>query len=147
LSRSEPGLTDEECYEHFVATFGAPETVAQCYEDAAQPSRINRIGIAPNWRICCTRCGRSAPAENAGITRIGARSKHKYVLGWCRDCRRFRWLRLQRDLNRTNLSDALGMNLTGAEFRNSSHKPWRVIFLILLLALLLGVLLPLLLRR
>ena len=134
LRRSEPGLSNEETYQHFLTTFGTPEQVAQSYCDFAETNFNALRGTAPGWRICCTRCGRSAPADQAGITRIGARSIHKYVLGWCRECRRLRWLRLQRDLAQTNLTKGLGMSRTGAELRRLSHKPWLTLATILVLA-------------
>ena len=74
LRQSEPGIGEQEAYEHFLATFGDPDRVAQQYEDEAGPVLWKRNGHAPNWRICCTKCGRSAPAAKAGITRVAARS-------------------------------------------------------------------------
>ena len=67
LQESEPGIKETEVYDHFVDVFGSPEQVADSYESAdARPSKIP--GYAPGWRICCTKCGRSAPAAKAGIT-------------------------------------------------------------------------------
>lgn len=113
-------------YQQFVESFGSPERVAAEWERTEGTPRSRRSGIAPGWRICCTRCGRSAPADKVGITRIGARSTHKYVVGWCKGCRRLRWMRLQRDLDRTNLSEHIGQGLTGEQYRQRAHRPWRV---------------------
>lgn len=98
LLRAEPGLDQDALYEHFVTTFGKPDDVAKAYEKG------DRIAswipaAAPGWRIHCPKCGRSAPAAKIGITRIGARSVGKRVLGWCSECRWFRWLSLTRDLD------------------------------------------------
>jgi hypothetical protein len=142
LRQSEPGIDDEEIYQHFLTTFGNPDDVAQHYEDAAKPNLLKLKGVAPNWRICCTKCGRSAPAARVGITRIGARSVHKYVLGWCHDCRWLRWMRLERDLDKTNLSRELGVDLTGEQFRVQKHKPWKVVFAVLAIVLPLVLFLP-----
>ncbi len=136
LRNSEPGIGDEEIYQHFVSTFGDPEAVAAQYEDAeyedaAKSPRLKTGGYAPGWRISCTKCGRSAPAAKAGITRIGARSSHKYVVGWCSDCRWLRWMRLERDLDRSNLMDSLGSKLMGDQLRQRKHKPWTVVLAIL----------------
>lgn len=129
LQQSEPGISDDEVLSHFLQTYGDPESVAADYESAAKPSR-RRKGRAPNWRIFCTKCGRSAPAEKVGITRVAARSTHKYVVGWCHDCGWFRWMRLQQDLDQTNLSDQLGMGLTGDQVRRQNNRPWLVLGLI-----------------
>ena len=142
LQQSEPGIDDEEIYQHFLATFGRPDEVAQHYEDASDPNLLKLKGVAPNWRICCTSCGRSAPAAKVGITRIGARSRHKYVIGWCRDCRWLRWMRLERDLDQTNLSSELGASLTGEQMRRRKHKPGTVVLLTLAIVLLSLLMLP-----
>ena len=129
LCSSEPSLTDQEIFDHFVESFGAPSAVAQAYESASY-SGTQRAGYAPGWRISCTKCGRSAPASKAGIVRIGARSHHKYVVGYCRDCRWLRWLRLERDLQQNNLTRALGMATSPDEVRQRRHKPWLVLAVI-----------------
>ena len=41
------------------------------------------------WQIRCVTCGRTRPAEDAGIVRI-APALRKYTLAWCSACR---WLR------------------------------------------------------
>ena len=42
-------------------------------------------------------------------------------------------MRLVRDLDETNLSDQLGLDVTGQQLRDAAHKPWTVIFWILAL--------------
>ena len=135
MRASEPGISDEELLEHFLASYGDPEQVAQQYENEAKPVLRESRGYAPNWRICCTKCGRSAPAERVGITRVAARSKHKYILGWCHDCRWPRFMRMQQDLDETNLTDALGVNVTGKQMREGSHKPTTTIVSIIAIVL------------
>ena len=115
-----------EVFNHLVDTFGQPAEVAAQYEDAAvEFIGQTNLGLshAPGWRVCCTRCGRSAPAKDAGITRIGAISWHKYTLGWCRDCQWFRWLRIARDIERPNLTRSLGTATTAEKLRATSHWP------------------------
>lgn len=147
LQQSEPGMCDDEVFEHFLSTFGPPEEVAQSYEDACQPNLLKLGGVAPNWRICCTKCGRSAPAAKAGITRLGACSREKYVGGWCHDCRRLRWMRLERDLETANLTRELGAGLTGEQLREQKHRPWRVVWMTLAFALALAVVVSLVTRQ
>lgn len=132
LQRSEPGITEREVYDHIVETYGEPATVATQYEDATRPLLVRLPGRASGWRICCTRCGRSAPAAKAGITRIGAVSFHKYTLGWCRDCHWFRWLRLEKDLNKPSLTHGLGATNTARSRRERKHRPWSILAMILL---------------
>lgn len=121
---------DEELYAHLVDQFGEPEVVAAQYRDEASPITMPGKGYAPGWRIYCTKCGRSAPASEAGVIRIGARSYHKYVLGWCRQCSWFRWLRLQRDLDDTNITRKIGTDLTPEKYRASIHIPVWSIFVL-----------------
>lgn len=132
LERSEPGITESEVYDHIVGTYGEPATVAAQYEDATRPLLVRLPGCASGWRICCTRCGRSASAAKAGITRINALSFHKYTLGWCRDCHWFRWLRLEKDLDQPSLTHDLGANNTAQGLREGKHRPWSVVAMILL---------------
>ena len=89
--------------------------------------------MAPGWRICCTRCGRSAPLAAVGGTRIGARSRHKYTLGFCRGCRRFRFLRIIQDLETHNLTDAVSAAGTPEQMRATMHRPWVTLAIILLM--------------
>lgn len=53
-------------------------------------------GYAPGWQIRCTSCGRTREAAAAGIVRVGAWSRGKRTLGWCRQCRWFRLLAVER---------------------------------------------------
>ena len=48
------------------------------------------------WRARCPQCGRSKTYAQMGGTRIGAASKGKRILGWCRQCRWFRWAIVER---------------------------------------------------
>lgn len=147
LQQSEPGIEDEEIYRHFLTTFGLPDDVARQYEDVSKKGGSRFEGVAPHWRICCTKCGRSAPAAKAGITRMGARSSHKYVVGWCRDCRWLRWLRLERDLDQANLCQQLAVELTGEQLRQRKHKPVQVVLLALAISLVAAVLFPMIVRQ
>jgi hypothetical protein len=132
LARCGEGPDDDAAlYQRFVATFGLPADVARQYAEQALPVS-QRPAYAPGWRICCTKCGRSAPLAHVGWTRIGARSRHKYTLGFCRDCRRLRFLRIIRDLDTANLSARLGATRTPDELRSRMHRPWLVLFVILL---------------
>jgi hypothetical protein len=133
LARAEPGLDEEAVYAHFLETFGAPEEVALAFAESAAPRRRLFFGRAPGWRICCTKCGRSAPAAKAAITRIGAFSFHKYTLGFCRECRRLRWLRIIKDEGRANLTQLLGASTTAAGARRTLHRPWLVLAVVLAL--------------
>ena len=51
-------------------------------------------GYAPGWQVRCPKCGRTKPFAEIG-TRMGAWSKGKRILGWCRQCRRFRWVMVE----------------------------------------------------
>jgi hypothetical protein len=53
-------------------------------------------GFAPGWQIRCPSCGRTADASEAGIVRVGAASVGKRILGRCTQCKRLRWLALER---------------------------------------------------
>ena len=130
--RSGEGPREEDLYDQLVSAMGTPAAVAQHYASQEGPFRPKN-GYAPGWRICCTGCGRSAPLAAIGGIRIGARSWHKYTLGWCRECRRLRFLRIIKDLDATNLTQRLGLQQTPEELRRSMHRPWAVIGLILLM--------------
>lgn len=99
LQRVEPELNEVTLLEHFRQSFGEPDAVAKSYEQFSETTPSMIPALAPHWRIHCTKCGLSAPAQKVGITRIGARSVGKRVLGWCRGCNRFRFLSVTRDLN------------------------------------------------
>ena len=147
LSRRRGYFSDAEVHQHFVDTFGKPSQVAAAYAETAEPATEQK-GYAPGWRICCTKCGRSGPAAKAGITRIGAWSWHKYILGYCRDCQSLRWLRLIKDQEKSNLTKRIGMDTTPEELRRTMHRPWQTVIAILVIAAivqLVSFLLPLLL--
>ncbi|MBL8820043.1 MAG: transglutaminase domain-containing protein [Planctomyces sp.] len=99
LIQAEPGLRIDELYDHFVQSYGLPDVIADAYAEGSSATQTRIPGFAPGWRISCPKCGRSAPAAAAGMTRIGARSVGKRVLGWCSECRWPRLLRVTRDLN------------------------------------------------
>ena len=125
-------VSDDDLYARLVGEFGAPSSVAEQYEAESEPLRKPVNGYAPAWRIYCTKCGRSAPAAQTGVIKIGARSWHEYTLGWCSGCKRFRWLRLQRDLNQANFTKLLGKDVTPKQLRASIHVPaWKIVVLVL----------------
>ena len=121
------GVDDQEMVAHLIQHYGEPAAVADEYERNAKPNRLKLPGHAPGWRICCTTCGRSAPAAKVGITRIAAASVHKYTLGWCHDCGFFRFMRIQKDLDKPTLTAKLGVATVPAELREVSHRPWQVL--------------------
>jgi hypothetical protein len=43
------------------------------------------------WQARCPSCGRAKTYAEMGGMRMGAASKGKRILGWCRQCRWFRW--------------------------------------------------------
>jgi len=77
--------------------FGSPAAVAAAYA-AGNPPAWKRPGYAPGWRVECVRCGRSSPASDLGIVRIGAFSIGKWTIAWCRGCRFFSFLRFVKDM-------------------------------------------------
>lgn len=140
LHQSEPGIDDESCYQHFLHSFGEPNSVAEGYGLAKSPKGLQ--GYAPGWRICCTRCGISAPASETGMIRVAAYASHKYIGSWCSQCGMRRWFRVIKDLDETNLTDQLAMNVTPEEMRARMHKPLETLFAIfgIIVAVLLTVL-------
>lgn len=132
LNDEETKLDDAELFDRLVRAFGEPEVVAAQYESEAGPLPMSLPGYAPTWRICCTKCGRSVPASKVGAFRVGAKSFHKYVLGWCSGCRWLRWLRLQRDLGSENLTGILGSDVTPEQLRSTINLPvWKIVALVL----------------
>lgn len=122
LVRSAELPDDQSHYDLIVASFGAPKEVASQYRSATVPTpECKTPGYAPGWRICCTKCGRSAPLAAVGGTRIGAYSVHKYTLGFCYDCKRLRWMRILQDLEQTNLTEMLDANVTTEQLRKNLH--------------------------
>lgn len=129
-SESPNGLSDEKLF--WDVQFGSPQSIAQSLGDEPQPPVT---GKAPGWRICCTVCGRSSPADRVGITRIAARSFHKYVAGRCQTCKRVTSCRLLRDVDRVTLTESIRLGKTPAEIRRRTHHPWIAIAAILVLVL------------
>ncbi len=112
IMATDPDLSADEVFDRLVVSYGAPAEVAAQFEEAAQTDAPLFTGYAPGWRIYCPKCGRSAPLAKTGAVRIGARSTHKYLFGWCRGCNWFRWLRVERDLDDTNLTKQLESEIT-----------------------------------
>lgn len=127
LTGEVPELSDAEVYDHLVSSLGEPEQIAAQLADTRKPFPSFLPGYAPGWRIYCTSCGRSAPLAKVGGIRIGARSTHKYVLGWCRGCRWFRWARVEQDLNDATLTSQLGAEGTPEQLRSSLHLPTQLL--------------------
>jgi hypothetical protein len=142
LLESQPSISQAAILEQFIAKYGDPVEVAEAYEESTSPQLLRLPGYAPGWRISCTKCGRSAPAAKAGITRIGAVSVHKCVVGWCRDCRWLRWMRIEKDMNDANLTRGLGVRTSPQTLRAKRHWPWAVVMgivvTVLLIVLLVG---------
>jgi hypothetical protein len=53
-------------------------------------------GYAPGWQVRCTKCGKFRDAAEAGIVRVGGWSWKSYKLGWCPDCRRLRFIAIEK---------------------------------------------------
>jgi hypothetical protein len=129
LTRSGERISDDDLYSHFAKTFGDPAAVAEHFAKSQpgapllRPTIFPQPGYAPGWRICCTACGRSAPLAALGGIRIGARSVHKYTVGWCRECGWLRFMRIIQDLDSPNLTAQLGMTNTPAQALKSLHHP------------------------
>jgi hypothetical protein len=122
LVRSAELPDDQSHYDLIVESFGTPKEVASQYKSATVPTpECKTPGYAPGWRICCTKCGRSAPLAAVGGTRIGASSVHKYILGYCHDCKRLRSMRILQDLDQTNLTEMLDGNVTTEQLRKNLH--------------------------
>lgn len=122
LVRSAELPDDQSHYDLIVESFGTPKEVANQYKSATVPTpECKTPGYAPGWRICCTKCGRSAPLAAVGGTRIGASRVHKYILGFCHDCKRLRSMRILQDLDQTNLTEMLDANLTTEQLRKNLH--------------------------
>ena len=115
---------------YLVENFGDPKEVAEQY-GAAEKTGLKIPGYAPGWRICCTRCGNGAPAAKVGITRIGAFSRGKYIVRWCRECAFFRWIKVVKDLDTATLVNRLGVSTTPEELRAETHRPWLSVVAIL----------------
>ena len=63
----------------------------------ADPELEAKRQRAPAWKIECATCKSWKWAGEAGIVRLGARSKGKSTFGWCRSCRFLRRFRIYRD--------------------------------------------------
>ncbi len=131
LIKNEPGIDDARCFKNLVISLGDPQSVAAGYGLDHSPK--GHKGYAPGWRICCSRCGISAPASETGMIRVAAACSHKYIGGWCSHCQHWRWYRVLHDLESSNLTDQLAKNMTPEQLRARMHKPWSTIIAILLL--------------
>lgn len=89
-------------YSRLVQTWGPPAAVARAYRDQSQAAgvrfRKTWYRHAPGWRLTCLRCGRTGELQrNMALGwRIGAGALASFRLGFCRECRRPRVLRLWR---------------------------------------------------
>jgi hypothetical protein len=52
--------------------------------------------LAPGWLIRCPKCGLTKPLGETGAVRLGAASRGKRTVGFCRQCRRLRWAIIER---------------------------------------------------
>ena len=51
--------------------------------------------LAPGWYAQCTNCGRTRTLASVGGIRLGGTTKsRKSTLGWCRQCRGLRFIRI-----------------------------------------------------
>ena len=121
IQRRYPEADDDQAVAMLSEGFGDPEEVATQF-GTAEKSGIRIPGYAPGWRLCCTRCGRGAPAAKLGITRIVAFGE-KHTVGWCSKCGFLRWMKLVRDLDRPTLTQALGVDRSADQLR-SKNRPW-----------------------
>ncbi len=62
----------------------------------AAAAGIPLADLAPGWRIRCTKCDRSKPLGEVGGIRLGAKSRGKWTLAWCSQCRGLRWAAIER---------------------------------------------------
>lgn len=50
-----------------------------------------------DWQCRCTKCGKTKNLTDvSGAARIGAWSFKKFTLGWCKGCRRPRFIAIER---------------------------------------------------
>jgi hypothetical protein len=54
------------------------------------------MDLAPGWQIRCPKCGKTKPLGQTGAIRLGAWSRGKRTLAFCRDCRRLCWEIIER---------------------------------------------------
>jgi hypothetical protein len=54
------------------------------------------VDLAPGWQIRCPKCGKTRSYGEVGGVRLGAASRGKRILGWCRRCNWFRWAVVER---------------------------------------------------
>lgn len=54
------------------------------------------IDLASGWVIRCPKCGEQKRLGEIGAIRLGAASRGKHTLCWCKECRRFRWAIIER---------------------------------------------------
>jgi hypothetical protein len=89
-------------YGGLVETWGPPTALARAYRDQAAAACVRFREAwcrhAPGWRLTCLSCGRTGelPRNIRLGWRIGAASLLALRLGYCRECRRPRVLRLWR---------------------------------------------------
>ncbi|MEM6333839.1 MAG: hypothetical protein AAF823_10925 [Planctomycetota bacterium] len=53
--------------------------------------------FAPGWQVRCTHCGKTRPAGEVGVARLGKSSvgSKTQTLGWCTGCKGVRWIAVE----------------------------------------------------
>lgn len=84
--------------------------------------RVEDAGRASieQWVIECCGCGKSVPALEHGVIRIGAWSKGKRIRVRCTTCKRTRWARLIKDPERAH---ELRIAAYEQELESHGHQP------------------------
>lgn len=78
----------------FSPAFSLSRTIADFKLDSYTDRQMN---TTKDWQIRCPQCNRSKNlAEIPGAVRIGAFSIGKRTLGYCSQCKRLRWLVIER---------------------------------------------------
>ncbi|MEO0586270.1 MAG: hypothetical protein AAF078_01395 [Planctomycetota bacterium] len=55
------------------------------------------VDFAPGWQVRCTHCGKTRPAGEVGVARLGKSSTGttSRTLGWCTGCKGVRWIAVE----------------------------------------------------
>jgi hypothetical protein len=91
-------------YEELVEAYGMPQAVVRGYlelsrQEAEHEPPARPFHDAPGWKLTCTRCGRTRAADRVGpffVRRGAVYWFSRWLLGWCRTCRRPTVVRLWR---------------------------------------------------